>query len=121
MENGNMDPATWTQLILGALLAGGGLTGLINAAVAWRQKKAGVPHTETEARAEVDDKSFAAYLRAEIRRVRIAGERRVDNVQGKLDAAEEHIDDLTEHIWKQLPPPPPVRRHHPTEGDKDHG
>lgn len=120
MENGNMDAATWTQLVLGALLAGGGLTGLVNAVAAWRNKKRGAPEVETEARVAADEKSFAAYLRSELRRVQRAGDARVDNVQERLDAAEEYIDDLTEHIYMQKPPPPPARRH-PKEGSKDHG
>lgn len=120
MENGNMDPATWTQLILGALLAGGGLTGLINALVAWRQRKAGVPHNETDARAEVDEKSFSAYLRREVSRVRAEGNRRVDNVQRKLDLAEQYIEEQQDHIWRQLPPPPPPRKHY-LEGEKENG
>lgn len=119
MEKGAVDAATWTQLVLGSLLGAGGIAGVLNALVAWRNKKKGAPGTETEARVEADDKGFAAYLRAEIRREREAGKRRVDNVQRKLDAAEAHIEDLETHIWMKYPPPPPVRRH-PEEG-KDNG
>lgn len=120
MENGRMDAVTWTQLILGALLAGGGVSGLINAAAAWRHKRAGAPGTETEARVQADDKSFSAYLRREIARVRAEGARRVDNVQRKLEAEEAYTDQLQDHIWRQLPPPPPPRKHQ-IEGDRENG
>jgi hypothetical protein len=115
MEN----PAQWTQLILGLLLGAGGLTGFLNAVAALRNRKAGTPGTETEARVEADEKDFAEYLRREVRRERADGDRRVDNVQRRLDSAEVYIEALEQHIWMKYPPPPPVRRH-PEEG-KDHG
>ena len=117
MDNGTMENTqNWTQLILGLLLGAGGLTGFLNAIAALRNRKAGTPGTETEARVVADDETFSAYLRSEILRERAAGEARVNNVQKKLDAAEEHIDALEVHIWKTTGQPPPARRH-PKEGN----
>jgi hypothetical protein len=114
-----MDAATWTQLVLGSLLGAGGLAGVFNAIAALRARKKGAPGAETDARVEADTQGFAAYLRAEVRRERAAGNARVDNVQKKLDAAEEFIDVLETHIWKTTGQAPPAR-HHPEEG-KDNG
>ena len=117
MDNGTMENTqNWTQLILGLLLGAGGLTGFLNAIAALRNKKAGSPGTETEARVVADDETFSAYLRAEILRERADGDARVDNVQRRLDAAEEFIDVLEAYIWKSTGQPPPARRH-PKEGN----
>jgi len=116
MDNGTMENTqNWTQLILGLLLGAGGLTGFLNAIAALRNRKAGTPSTETEARVVADDEGFSAYLRAEVARERAAGDARVNNIQRRLDFAEEYINEMEQHIWLHNPPPPPVRRY-PQEG-----
>lgn len=114
-----MDAATFQVIaaILTAVIGSGGV-------VAWRKQRrqsaSGMPADEGEARQIAPATELFNVQMTEIENLRNESrgrlaqvESRVAWLEGERELDQEFIDDLEEHIWKQLPPPPPKRRRQP--------
>lgn len=121
-----MDANKALEVILNALLGGGGVVAFMTALRAYRSHKQGMPGDEaaavqTQAAIAAAEKSpdwagLNTYWKAEI----INKAREVERVRKEVEAErerarihrrrnEQYIDALEAHIWQHLPPPPPKR------------
>jgi hypothetical protein len=110
------------EVILNALLGGGGVVAFMTALRAYRSHKRGVPgdeaeavqaHAQAAADSSPDWAGLNTYWKAEI----INKAREVERVRKEVEAErqrarqrqrrnEQYIDALEAHIWQHLPPPP---------------
>ena len=111
--------AEWMQWIiplLSLLLAGGGLWTFLAARATSRATEKAAQATAAAANAQAataDWSGLMAYWQAEIKSLREENNAmvvRLTLLEERRDSDLQHIDDLTQHIWQQLPPPPPLRR-----------
>jgi hypothetical protein len=102
-----MDPLILTAILgaLSAIFAGGGLWAFLSARAT---AKAANRQAST-----ADWSGLMAYWQAEIKDLRNENNSmvvRLTLLEERRDADLQHIADLENHIWQQLPPPPPIRR-----------
>ena len=111
-----MEWMQWIIPILSALMAGGGVWTLLAAkatAKATREAALAAAAASNQQAATADWSGLMAYWQAEIKDLREDNkglEVRLILLEERRDADLQHIADLENHIWQQLPPPPPIRR-----------
>lgn len=114
-----MSWAEWMQWIiplLSVVLAGGGVWTLLAARATARATEKAAQATAQAANqqaATADWTGLMGYWQAEIREIRNENNAlvvRLTLLEERRDADLQHIADLENHIWQQLPPPPPIRR-----------
>lgn len=111
-----MDPISLSLAVLSLVFAGGGIWTLLAAkATAKATKEAAQAAAQAANRqaATADWSGLMAYWQSEIKAVRDDNkdlEVRLILLEERRDADLQHIADLENHIWQQLPPPPPIRR-----------
>jgi hypothetical protein len=111
-----MDPITLTLTIMSIVFAGGGIWTLLAAkATAKATKEAAQAAAQAANRqaATADWSGLMTYWQSEIKELRDDNkglEVRLILLEERRDADLQHIADLENHIWQQLPPPPPIRR-----------
>ena len=111
-----MDPISLSLAIVSIVFAGGGVwTFLAARATARAAKEAAKAAAEAANRqaATADWSGLMAYWQSEIKALRDDNkelEVRLILLEERRDADLQHIADLENHIWQQLPPPPPIRR-----------
>ena len=111
-----MDPITLTLTIISIVFAGGGIWTLLAAkATAKATKEAAQAAAQAANRqaATADWSGLMAYWQSEIKDLRDDNkglEVRLILLEERREADLQHIADLENHIWQQLPPPPPIRR-----------
>ena len=102
--------------MISTVLAGGGLWALL---AAWATSKATIAAANAAAESAnrqaqtADWSGLMAYWQAEIKELRNDNNAmvvRLTLLEERRDADLQHIADLENHIWQQLPPPPPMRR-----------
>ncbi len=107
-----MDPNKTLEIVLTALLGGGGLAGMLAAWKAYKSREAGTPADEGEvmrkAAVEIGTApDLIRYWKTEISAVRLEYARYRARAE-KLNRWYEHrIDELEAWIWEGKPPPPP--------------
>lgn len=114
-----MDSQTFQAIagLVAALIGSGGI-------LAWRKQRrqshAGMPADEAEARQIAPAAELFNVQMTEIENLRKESRARLAQVESRVawleserEIDQEFIDNLEEHIWKQLPPPPPKRRRQP--------
>lgn len=107
-----MDPNRTLEVILTALLGGGGLAGLLAALRARKSKRAGTPADEGEVIRQAQEQIGTApdlikYWKAEIQAVRLEYSRYRVRAERLNRWYEGRIDELEGWIWEGKPPPPP--------------
>ena len=111
-----MDPISITLAILSLLFAGGGIWTFLAAkatAKATREAAQAAADAANRQAATADWSGLMAYWQSEIKALRDDNkelEVRLILLEERRENDLQHIDDLTQHIWQQLPPPPPLRR-----------
>lgn len=113
-----MDPTKVLEIVLNALLGGGGVGALLLAIKAYKSHKKGVPGEETKAIEQAAEPPNAGalikYWRSEIQAVRNEYNRYKVMAEKRFREDARRIDQLENHIWQQKPPPPP-----PPEGQSE--
>jgi hypothetical protein len=122
-----MDLNKTLEILLNALLGGGGVLTFMAALRAYRARRSGVSGNETEAIAQTTPTHpehttdwITAYYQREIqnkarevekvrRTLELAVEQERRKSRERAEADEARIDQLEAHIWQKLPPPPPPR------------
>ena len=111
--------ADWMQWIiplLSVLLAGGGLWTFLAARATSRATEKAAQATAAAANAQAataDWTGLMTFWQAEIKELRTENNGlsvRLSLLEERRDMDLQHIADLENHIWQQLPPPPPIRR-----------
>lgn len=106
----------WLMPLLSVLFAGGGLWTLLAARATARATREAANAAATAANrqaATADWTGLMTYWQSEINALRDDNkglEVRLILLEERRDADLQHIADLENHIWQQLPPPPPIRR-----------
>lgn len=106
----------WIIPLLSTVLAGGGLWTLLAARATSRATEAAAKAAAESANRQAqtaDWTGLMAYWQAEIKELRNDNNAmvvRLTLLEERRDADLQHIADLENHIWQQLPPPPPIRR-----------
>lgn len=106
-----MDPTKVLEIVLNALLGGGGVGALLLAIKAYKSHKKGVPGEETkaieQAAASPDAGTLVKYWRSEIQSLRTEYNRYRAMAEKRFREDGRRIDQLESWIWQQKPPPPP--------------
>lgn len=109
-----MDPITLILSVLSIVFAGGG---------GWAFLSARATAKAADQRAATADWSgLMAYWQAEVRDLRNDTktlEVRIMFLEAQREDDLQHIADLENHIWQQLPPPPPIRRRGKKKSDPE--
>lgn len=106
----------WVIPILSLLLTSGGVWSLLAARATARATKAAADAAAEAANKQAttaDWSGLMAYWQAEIKDLRNENNGlviRLTLLEERRDMDLQHIADLENHIWQQLPPPPPIRR-----------
>ena len=106
----------WLVPVLCALLTGTGLWAFLSAratAKATREAAAIAAAPAVQQANTADWNALASYWTAEMKALRDTStnlEVRVLFLERQREEDLQHIEDLEQHIWNQLPPPPPIRR-----------
>lgn len=109
----------WLAILLpliSAVLAGGGLWTLLAARATSKATEAAANAAAESANKQAqtaDWSGLMAYWQAEIKDLRKENNElavRLTLLEERRDGDLQHIADLENHIWQQLPPPPPIRR-----------
>lgn len=106
----------WIPPLLSTLFAGGGLWTLLAAratARATKEAAQAAANSANQQAATADWTGLMSYWQAEVRDLRNDAktlEVRVMFLEAQREDDLQHISDLENHIWQQLPPPPPLRR-----------
>ena len=102
--------------MISTVLAGGGLWALLAARATSKATIAAANAAAESANRQAstaDWSGLMAYWQAEIKELRNDNNAmvvRLTLLEERRDADLQHIADLENHIWQQLPPPPPIRR-----------
>lgn len=114
-----MEWMTWMQWLvplLSALLSGSGIWALLSArstARATEQAATAAAAPAGQAAATADWAALLSFWQAELAVLRTDTGRlevRVMFLERQREDDLQHIEDLEQHIWHELPPPPPLRR-----------
>ena len=102
--------------MISTVLAGGGLWALLAARATSKATIAAANAAAESANRQAQTAHWTglmAYWQAEIKDLRTENNGlavRLTLLEERRDADLQHIADLENHIWQQLPPPPPIRR-----------
>ena len=104
----------WLVPVLCALLTGTGLWAFLSARATAKATREGAALYPAPPEANTADwNALASYWTAEMKALRETStnlEVRVLFLERQREEDLQHIEDLEQHIWNQLPPPPPIRR-----------
>lgn len=111
-----MEFLLWLMPLISTVLAGGGLWSLLAARSTSRATEVAAKAAAESANKQAstaDWTGLMAYWQAEIKDLRNENNGlsvRLTLLEERRDLDLQHIADLENHIWQQLPPPPPMRR-----------
>lgn len=106
----------WIIPLLSIVMAGGGLWTLLAARATSKATEAAANAAAESANRQAqtaDWSGLMTYWQAEIKDLRKENSElavRLTLLEERREGDLQHIADLENHIWQQLPPPPPIRR-----------
>lgn len=124
-----LDPVSAVLAAITVLFGAGGMWTLLAARATARANKeiaAAASASANQQATTADWAGLMAYWQAELSALRATGtqlEVRVQYLERQREDDLQHIEDLEQHIWAELPPPPPLRRRYrraPPEDPHDH-